>query len=288
MPPLEEGNLWIRADMQQDISFDESARLADQIRATLRAYPEITQVVSQMGRPDDGTDVSTFNNIEFLADLRPASQWRAQFHGDKVKLIAAIQQSFRQYPGIDFNFSQNIQDNVEEAMSGVKGENSLKLFGDDFDELTKIAGRMAGIMKTVPGITDVGVFDVAGQPSLLVSIDRAKAARYGLQPQDVNNVVQAAVGGAPVTQIIEGERRFDFTVRYASAISQHAGRDRADPAADAGRQPGSAWHGGRCDAAQRSLHDLSRGRTEIYSRQVQRARARPGQRYQRIAGPACG
>ena len=215
MPPLEEGNLWIRADMQQDISFDESARVADQIRATLRAYPEITQVVSQMGRPDDGTDVSTFNNIEFLADLRPASQWRAQFHGDKVKLIAAIQQSFRQYPGIDFNFSQNIQDNVEEAMSGVKGENSLKLFGDDFDELTKIAGRMAGIMKTVPGITDVGVFDVAGQPSLLVSIDRGKAARYGLQPQDVNNVVQAAVGGAPVTQIIEGERRFDFTVRYA-------------------------------------------------------------------------
>ncbi len=215
MPPLEEGNLWIRADMQQDISFDESARLADQIRATLRAYPEITQVVSQMGRPDDGTDVSTFNNIEFLADLRPASQWRAQFHGDKVKLIAAIQQSFRQYPGIDFNFSQNIQDNVEEAMSGVKGENSLKLFGDDFDELTKIAGRMAGIMKTVPGITDVGVFDVAGQPSLLVSIDRGKAARYGLQPQDVNNVVQAAVGGAPVTQIIDGERRFDFTVRYA-------------------------------------------------------------------------
>ncbi len=215
MPPLEEGNLWIRADTQQDISFEESARLAGQIRATLRAYPEITQVVSQMGRPDDGTDVSTFNNIEFLADLRPASEWRPQFHRDKVELIAAIQHSFRQYPGIDFNFSQNIQDNVEEAMSGVKGENSLKLFGDNFDELTGIADRMAGIMKTVPGITDVGVFDVAGQPSLLVSIDRGKAARYGLQPQDINNVVQAAVGGAPVTQIIDGERRFDFTVRYA-------------------------------------------------------------------------
>ncbi|MGB7266573.1 MAG: CusA/CzcA family heavy metal efflux RND transporter [Terracidiphilus sp.] len=215
MPALEEGNLWIRADMQPDISFEQSAKLADGIRATLRSYPEITQVVSQMGRPDDGTDVSTFNNIEFLADLKPASQWRPQFHGDKNALIAAIQRSFEQFPGIDFNFSQNIQDNVEEAMSGVKGENSLKLFGTDFDEMTRLADHIAGIMKSVPGITDVGVFDVTGQPSLLVSVDRARASRYGLQPQDIDNVVQAAVGGAPVTQIIEGERRFDFTVRYA-------------------------------------------------------------------------
>ncbi len=215
MPALEEGNLWIRADMQPDISFQDSARLANEVRATLRAYPEVTQVVSQMGRPDDGTDVSTFNNIEFLADLKPRSHWRAQFHGSKDELIDAIQRSFRQYPGVDFNFSQNIQDNVEEAMSGVKGENSLKLFGTDLDELTRLADRIAGIMNTVPGITDVGVFDVTGQPSLMVSIDRAKAARYGLQPQDIDNVVQAAVGGASVTQVIEGERRFDFTARYA-------------------------------------------------------------------------
>ena len=215
MPALEEGNLWIRADMQQDISFQASEKLADDIRATLRAYPEVTQIVSQMGRPDDGTDVSTFNNIEFLADLKPVSQWRPQFHGSKERLIAAISRSFQQYPGVDFNFSQNIQDNVEEAMSGVKGENSLKLFGSDFEELTRLADQIAGIMKQVPGITDVGVFDVTGQPSLLVSIDRLKAARYGLQPQDINNVVQAAVGGAPVTQIIDNDRRFDFAVRYA-------------------------------------------------------------------------
>ena len=215
MPALEEGNLWIRADMQQDISFQASQKMADDIRATLRAYPEITQVVSQMGRPDDGTDVSTFNNIEFLADLKPAGQWRPEFHGNKDRLIAAISKSFQQYPGVDFNFSQNIQDNVEEAMSGVKGENSLKLFGNDFDELTRLADQIAGIMKQVPGITDVGVFDVTGQPSLMVSIDRMKAARYGLQPQDINNVVQAAVGGAPVTQIIDNDRRFDFAVRYA-------------------------------------------------------------------------
>jgi cobalt-zinc-cadmium resistance protein CzcA len=215
MPALEEGNLWIRADMQQDISFQASEKMADDIRATLRAYPEITQVVSQMGRPDDGTDVSTFNNIEFLADLKPVGKWRPQFQGRKDDLIAAISHSFEQYPGVDFNFSQNIQDNVEEAMSGVKGENSLKLFGNDFDELTRIATQISGIMQKVPGITDVGVFDVTGQPSLLVSIDRPKAARYGLQPQDINNVVQAAVGGAPVTQIIDNDRRFDFAVRYS-------------------------------------------------------------------------
>lgn len=215
MPALEEGNLWIRATMQQDISFPQSEKLTDQMRAVMRSYPEVTQVVSQMGRPDDGTDVSTFNNSEFLVDLKPPSQWRPQFHENKDDLIAAMQKSFEQFPGVDFNFSQNIQDNVEEAMSGVKGENSLKLFGSDFDELTRIADQIQGIMQKVPGITDVGVFDVTGQPSLLVSIDRSRAARYGLQPQDVNNIVQAAVGGAPVTQIIDGDRRFDFAVRYA-------------------------------------------------------------------------
>ena len=215
MPALEEGNLWIRATMQQDISFPQSEKMADKIRATLRSYPEITQVVSQMGRPDDGTDVSTFNNIEFLANLKPAGEWRSQFHGNKDALIAAIGKDFEQYPGIDFNFSQNIQDNVEEAMSGVKGENSLKLFGNDFDELTRIAGQIQDVMSKVSGIADIGVFNVTGQPSLMVSIDRGKAARYGLQPQDVNNVVQAAVGGAPVTQVIDGDRRFDFALRYS-------------------------------------------------------------------------
>jgi heavy metal efflux system protein len=215
MPALEEGNLWIRATMQQDISFPQSEKMADKIRATLRSYPEITQVVSQMGRPDDGTDVSTFNNIEFLASLKPSGEWRPQFHGNKDTLIAAIERDFEQYPGIDFNFSQNIQDNVEEAMSGVKGENSLKLFGNDFDDLTRIAGQIQNVMGKVQGIADIGVFNVTGQPSLMVSIDRSKAARYGLQPQDVNNVVQAAVGGAPVTQIIDGDRRFDFALRYS-------------------------------------------------------------------------
>jgi cobalt-zinc-cadmium resistance protein CzcA len=215
MPALEEGNLWIRATMQQDMAFPQSAEVEDQIRNILRSFPEVTQCLSQMGRPDDGTDVSTFNNIEFLADLKPAGQWRPQFHGNKQELITAIQKKFAAYPGIDFNFSQNIQDNVEEAMSGVKGENSLKLFGDDFDTLTNTADHIYQIMTKVQGVTDVGVFHVGGQPSLLISIDRAQAARYGIAAADINNAVQAAVGGAAVTQIIAGERRFDFAVRYS-------------------------------------------------------------------------
>src|SRR6201986_1110378 len=214
MPALEEGNLWIRATMQQDMAFPQSADVADQLRSVLRSFPEVTQCLSQMGRPHHGTDVSTFNNIEFLADLKPANDWRPQFHGRKEELIAAIQKKFQQYPGIDFNFSQNIQDNVEEAMSGVKGENSLKLFGDDFDTLTTTANKIYQLMSRVRGVTDVGVFNVGGQPSLLLSIDRAQAAGYGIAAADINNAVEAAVGGAAVTQIIEGERRFDFAVRF--------------------------------------------------------------------------
>lgn len=134
--------MWIRATVQQDISFEQSKKLTNQMRAVMASYPEVTQVVSQMGRPDDGTDVSTFNNSEFLVDLKPESQWRPQFHKNKDALIAAMQKSFRQFPGVGFNFSRNIQDNVEEAMSGVEGESSLKLFGDDFGTLTRLADQI--------------------------------------------------------------------------------------------------------------------------------------------------
>ena len=212
MPPLEEGNLWIRATLPQDISFEASTALADQFRADLRSFPEVVQVVSQTGRPDDGTDVTTFNNVEMLVELKPAGQWPGNI--GKEELIAQMQHRFDKYPGISFNFSQNIQDNVEEAMSGVKGENSLKLFGDDFDELTKSAEAIAATMQKTPGVEDVGVFRVGGQPNLVISIDRARASRYGIMPNDVNAVVQTAVGGNPVTQVLEGDRRFDLTVRF--------------------------------------------------------------------------
>jgi heavy metal efflux system protein len=212
MPPLEEGNLWIRATLPQDISFEAAANIADQLRAEIAKSPEVTQAVSQMGRPDDGTDVVTFNDVEVAVALKPPGEWRPGL--SKNGLIDEMNHRLSQIPGMDLNFSQNIQDNVEEAMSGVKGENSLKLFGDDFDTLSRLADRISLVMQSVRGVADVGVFRIGGQPSLLIRIDRAKAARYGLAAADVNATIQAAVGGAAVTQIIEGDRRFDLAVRF--------------------------------------------------------------------------
>jgi cobalt-zinc-cadmium resistance protein CzcA len=237
MPPLEEGNLWIRATLPQDISFDTAAAMANQLRAVIAESPEVTQTVSQMGRPDDGTDVSTFNNIEVSVTLKPANKWRHNL--TKPELIQEINKRLSRFPGIELNFSQNIQDNVEEAMSGVKGENSLKLFGDDFNTLTSFADKIETVMKAVPGVADVGVFKVGGQPSLVIQIDRAKAARYGILSADINAAVQAAIGGAPISQVIQGDRRFDLTVRYPAAdrSSPDAIRSILIPTADGGRIP---------------------------------------------------
>jgi heavy metal efflux system protein len=212
MPKLEEGNLWVRATLPQDVSSEVSTKLADDIRALFASYPEVTHVVSQMGRPDDGTDVATFNNIEFFVQLKPENAWPSGM--SKGKLIDQMNTQLEKYPGIDFNFSQNIEDNVEEAMSGVKGENSLKLFGNDLDTLVAKAEEIRGLMGEVKGIADLGVFPVTGQPDLLVSIDRIGSARYGLMASDVNAAVQAAIGGMAATQILEGDRRFDFVIRY--------------------------------------------------------------------------
>ncbi|MGA9885011.1 MAG: CusA/CzcA family heavy metal efflux RND transporter [Candidatus Acidiferrales bacterium] len=212
MPALEEGNLWVRATLPQDASYETGARMAHEIREILLTYPEVTQVVSQMGRPDDGSDVTTFNNIEFMVSLREPGDWP---HGiSKNDLIRQMDQRLEKFPGIDFNFSQNIQDNVEEAMSGVKGENSVKLFGDDIDVLVAEAKKIRDVMAGVPGITDLGVFQETGQPELLVTIDRNASARYGLMAQDVDTAVQAAIGGIAATQILQGDRRFDFVIRY--------------------------------------------------------------------------
>jgi heavy metal efflux system protein len=237
MPPLEEGNLWIRATLPQDISFNASARIADDLRTQIAQSPEVSQTFSQMGRPDDGTDVVTFNNIEVSASLKPASQWRAGM--TKEKLIEEMSHRLSTIPGMDLNFSQNIQDNVEEAMSGVKGENSLKLFGDDFETLSHLADQIANTMQSVKGIADVGVFRVGGQPSLLIRIDRIKAARYGIAAADVNATVQAAIGGAALTQVIQGDRRFDLTVRFPqqSRNSPEAVRAILLPTPDGSRVP---------------------------------------------------
>ncbi|MGB9245651.1 MAG: CusA/CzcA family heavy metal efflux RND transporter [Candidatus Acidiferrales bacterium] len=212
MPKLEEGNLWVRATLPQDVSYEASTKMAKDIREILLGYPVVTQVVSQLGRPDDGTDVTTFNNIEFMVALKHLDEWPSGL--TKEKLVSQMDSQLEKFPGVDFNFSQNIQDNVEEAMSGVKGENSLKIFGDDINVLVEKAGQIKDIMAGVRGVADLGVFQETGQPQLLISIDRAASARYGLMAADLNAAVQAAIGGFAATQILEGDRRFDFVVRY--------------------------------------------------------------------------
>jgi cobalt-zinc-cadmium resistance protein CzcA len=218
MPQLEEGNLWVRATLPQDASFEMGSSLGNQFREILASFPEVSQVVSQMGRPDDGTDVTTFNNVEFMVSLKPVSQWPSGMN--KEKLVSAMDEQLEKYPNIDFNFSQNIQDNVEEAMSGVKGENSLKLFGDDIDTLVEKAGEIKNVMQNVPGVADLGVFPESGQPELVVSINRGASARYGLMASDVDAAVQAAIGGIAATEILQNDRRFDFVVRYQPQYRQ--------------------------------------------------------------------
>jgi cobalt-zinc-cadmium resistance protein CzcA len=218
MPALEEGNLWVRATMPVDISFEQAARLASDIRRMFRESPEVDTIVSQLGRPDDGTDPTSFFNAEFLANLKPASEWRAGM--TKEKLIEEIDARLRAIPGVIFNFSQVIQDNVEEAMSGVKGENSIKLFGSDLKTMEAKAVEIEAAMKAIPGVKDLGIFRLLGQPNLLIQVDRQASARYGLQVADVNAVVQAAVGGQAVTQVYEGERLFDLVVRFLPEYRQ--------------------------------------------------------------------
>ncbi len=213
MPKLEEGNFWIRATLPTSISLDQSAKYVGRMRAILRQHPEIETVVSQLGRPDDGTDVSQFNNVELFAPLKPFDEWpRSQ---TKEKLTNQLSQQLNDaFPGVFFNFSQMISDNVEEAMSGVKGENSVKVIGPDLHVNEANADEIVDVMSKVHGVKDLGMFRSLGQPNLKIVPDRVVCARYGLNTGDVEAVVQAAIGGQAVTQVYEGEKRFDLTVRW--------------------------------------------------------------------------
>jgi cobalt-zinc-cadmium resistance protein CzcA len=219
MPALEEGNLWVRATMPVDIAFEQAARLATEIRGIFRQFPEVASAVSQLGRPDDGTDPTSFFNAEFLVTLKPQNEWRRELVS-KHKLIEEIEAVLAKIPGVTFNFSQMIQDNVQEAMSGVKGENSIKLFGTDLKVLEATAVKIERVMREIPGVKDLGIFRLMGQPNLLIKVDRQACARYGLLVSDVNAVIQAAVGGQAVTRVFEGEKWFDLVVRFLPEYRQ--------------------------------------------------------------------
>jgi cobalt-zinc-cadmium resistance protein CzcA len=221
LPHLEEGNFWIRASFPQSVSLEASDEAVNQIREIMLRYPEVKTVISQHGRPDDGTDSTGFFNAEFFVPLKPFDTWPAGM--DKAKLTKEISDEFaNKFPGVDFNFSQNIEDNVEEAASGVKGENSVKLYGGDLDQLQNTANKIKDVMSTIPGITDLQVFNSLGQPTVQINVDRAKAARYGLAPGDVNNTVAAAIGGQAAGALYEdgSDRNFPLMVRLSPVYRQ--------------------------------------------------------------------
>jgi len=213
MPKLEEGNFWIRATLPTSVSLEESSKHVARMRQIMRAHHEVLTVTSQLGRPDDGTDVTGFHNLEFFAPLKPFDEWP---HGlTKEKLTAELQEELeREFPGVVFNFSQYISDNVEEALSGVKGENSIKVTGPDIRDNDAVADQVAATVGQVKGVEDLGLFRSMGQPSIRIVPDRRQCDRYGLNTGDVEAVVQAAIGGQAVTQVFEGEKSFALTVRW--------------------------------------------------------------------------
>ncbi len=223
LPKLEEGNLWIRATLPPTVSLEEGNSYVNEIRKVIRSRPEVESVVSQHGRPDDGTDAAGLFNAEFFAPLKPASEWPTT--SDKDKLTAQILNDLqKKFPGVEFNFSQYLQDNVAEAVSGVKGENSIKLYGNDLVALTETANQIKAQLATVRGITDLAVFISLGQPTIQIDIDRARAARYGLAPGDINATIRVAIGGDSSGDLYEpgSDRHFPIIVRLAPEYRKSA------------------------------------------------------------------
>ncbi len=222
LPHLEEGNYWIRASLPPTSSLEAGEPVVAKIREILLRHPEVLHVVTQHGRPDNGSDASPTSNVEIFVPLKPYDQWPVGFN--KPDLTRELQQEFAQeLPGVDFNFSQYIEDNVDEALSGVKGENAVKIVGRNLATMERLAAEIMHQMQQVKGITDLAIFHVLGQPNLDIRVDRARAARYGLNSGDVNTVIQAALGGAQATMLLEGDRQFSVVVRlpahYRASIS---------------------------------------------------------------------
>ena len=214
LPHLDEGALWVRGTLAPSTGPDEGIRVANQARIVLCSFPEVPQCTSQVGRPDDGTDTTGFFNTEFFVDLKPKEKWRPIFHEDKDQLIAAMQRELDKIPGAVWGFSQPIEDNMEEAVSGVKGELATKIYGDDLKTLEAKADEIVAVMRQIPGVEDLGVLRVLGQPNLNVTVDRDAAARYQINVADVQDAIQTAVGGNALTQVLQGEARYDLVLRY--------------------------------------------------------------------------
>ena len=214
LPHLDEGAIWARGSLANSTSLSEGTRFTTQARLIFASFPEVTDVVSEVGRPDDGTDTGGFGNTEYFVDLKPKDQWRPIFQQDKDALIAAMNREVSKLPGAVWNFSQPIEDNVGETVSGLKGGSGAKIYGDDLKLLEQKGEEITAILASVPGIHDLGLFRVIGQPNLNFTVDRAQAARFGINVADIQDAIQTAVGGNPVSQVLQGEARYDVAVRY--------------------------------------------------------------------------
>jgi heavy metal efflux system protein len=214
LPHLDEGAIWVRGTLAPSTGPTEGTRIMNQARVVLGSFPEVTQVVSQVGRPDDGTDATGFFNTEYFVDLKPKKDWRLVFGEDKEELISAMDRELEKIPGVLWNFSQPISDNMEEAVSGVKGELAIKLYGDDLKVLEEKGDEIVNVMRHVSGIEDLGLFRVLGQPNLNITVDRKQAARHGINVSDVQDAVETAIGGKAVSQVLQGEQRYDLVARY--------------------------------------------------------------------------
>jgi cobalt-zinc-cadmium resistance protein CzcA len=214
LPHLDEGALWVRGTLAPSTGPDEGIRIANQARIVLCSFPEVPDCTSQVGRPDDGTDNTGFFNTEYFVDLKPKEEWRPVFRQDKDELIAAMQRELDKIPGVLWGFSQPIEDNMEEAVSGVKGALATKIYGDDLRLLEEKADEIVNIMRGIKGVEDLGIFRILGQPNLNITVDRAQAARYQINVADVQDAIQTAVGGNALTQVLKGEARYDLTLRY--------------------------------------------------------------------------
>jgi heavy metal efflux system protein len=262
LPHLDEGAIWVRGTLAPSTGPTAGVETMNKARVILAAFPEVTKVVSQVGRPDDGTDSTGFFNTEYFVDLLPKDKWRSSFHQNKDELIAAMNRELVKMPGVIWNFSQPISDNVEEAVSGVKGELAVKLYGDDLKLLEAKADQIVGIMGGIKGVQDLGVFRAIGQPNLNYVVDRAAAARFGINVSDVQDAIQTAVGGGAVSQVLQGEARYDVVVRY-----QKPYRDTREAIEDIRLLSPS---GERVSLAQLTQVKVEDGAEEIYREQNQR------------------
>ena len=268
LPHLDEGAIWVRGTLAPSTGPTEGMRLANQARVILAAFPEVTVATSQVGRPDDGTDTTGFFNTEYFVDLKQKEEWRPIFGQDKEKLIAAMSRELNKIPGVIWNFSQPISDNMEEAVSGVKGELAIKIYGADLKILEEKGEQIVDVMRRIQGIQDLGMFRVLGQPNLNVTVDRDKAARYQINVADVQDGIQTAVGGNALTQVLQGEQRYDLVLRYLPPFRDIEGGHRQYSSALALRRKSVAGAALQYRNLRRRVADLARRKLALHRHQV--------------------